>query len=353
MHHCIIAITTRLLFKTRNNGNGTRLWAGADVDRIHMFHVYYATVLCCLWTNSLYVSMHWCMFELEYVCTIKISSQLYTRLLFKHTKTAMECACALALMLIEYIYCVYIMQRYRVGFGWTERTFVCICVYLTMNRSILDVRFDVTPSQSHTRLLFKHTIPAMQYAYALVLMLIEYILRIYYETVSCWFWTDRAYVGIGACLYLNGSWIGVQSTMTPSDLRTLHTCLMILNYNHNDVLLMVEYIYCVYIMERYRVASGRAESTLVCIGVCLKLNVSIVNVRYTMTPWQLRTRVLFNYNCNGMWLCTDAGKYMECVGFDRTESALVFVYVGIWMCHDLVTVTIRHNIIGIGKSPAI
>ena len=158
------------------------------------------------------------------------------------------------------------------------------------------VRYSMTPSQLRTRLLFNYncndiwwhmalhrcgwnicnTIRAMEYACALVLMLIEYILRIYYKTILCWLWTDRAYVGISACLNLNMSWLGVQSTMTPSD---LHTCL-ILNYNRNGVLFMVDYIYCVYIMERYRVGFGRTGRTLVLVHVWIWMCYGLVTIRH-------------------------------------------------------------------------
>ena len=67
--------------------------------------------------------------------------------------------------------------------------------------------------------------------------------------------------------------------------------------------MLIEYIYCVYIMKRYRVGFGRTDGTLVRIGVCLNANVSILGVRCTMTPSQLHTCLLLNYT--GIRLCAD------------------------------------------------
>ena len=63
---------------------------------------------------------------------------------------------ALLLMLIAYIHCVYIMKRYRVGFGRTDRKLASIGACLNLNVSLLGVRCTMAPSQLHIRLLFNY-----------------------------------------------------------------------------------------------------------------------------------------------------------------------------------------------------
>ena len=173
-------------------------------------------ISCWLWTNRGYVAMHWCMFEFECVITCCMihdgnntithlhvcystsipmtygSVLIHIRMLFIHTTTAM--AYGSALMLIEYIiYCTYIIKRCRVGFERAACTLICtgVCLYFHMsNGSAL-----ITLLQLHAHLLFK------------------YIIDWIYGTVSCWFWTNSMYVGIGACLNLNVQLPGIRCTI--------------------------------------------------------------------------------------------------------------------------------------------
>ena len=92
-----------------------------------MLCVYYKTVPLLLWTTSLYVGMHWRMLELEYIYTwyamyhytiaIAHSPAIQT-----HYPGDAICLCSGAD--VDWIYCVYIIKRYCVGLGWTECTFV-------------------------------------------------------------------------------------------------------------------------------------------------------------------------------------------------------------------------------------
>ena len=93
-------------------------------------------------------------------------------------------------------------------------------------------------------------------------------------------------------------------------------------------------------MERtvYRVAFGRAGSTLVCIGAYLNWNVSLFGVWCTTIPSRLHTRLLFEYTT--MTMTSGSAlmliEYVERnrVGFGRPGSTLVHVWI--WMCHYLV-----------------
>ena len=47
------------------------------------------------------------------------------------------------------------------------------------------------------------------------------------------------------------------------------------------------------------------DRTYVCIGACLNLNLWLLGIRCTMTPSRLHTRLLINYNGNDTRLCAD------------------------------------------------
>ena len=151
---------TRLLFK-----HSTRRWDMAhgsvrmlilieyiycaDVGWIHIMHVYYETVSRWLWTNSQpYVEFEciyaWCAMyhdtiAIAHLTAIQLQWQWYTALrwctLACYANTQQRQwhtahGSALILMLTEYMYCVYIMKRYRVGFGRTGSTSTLVLVHV-------------------------------------------------------------------------------------------------------------------------------------------------------------------------------------------------------------------------------
>ena len=116
---------------------------------------------------------------------------------------------------------------------------------------------------------------------------------------------------------------------------------MAITYRSTLILMLVEYMYYVY-MQRYRVGFGRTESTLVRIGVCLNMNVSILDGRCTMTPSQLQTHCYSNTlqrrwrtALRWCWLNTYCIMKRYRVGFGRTACTLVLVRVLVWICRDL------------------
>ena len=86
--------------------------------------------------------------------------------------------------------------------------------------------------------------------------------------VLCWLWTNRKYVGIGVCLNLNVCVIAWY-TMRHDTTTIAHLPAIKLYYNGNDTrmarpVLMFIMIEC---MELFRVGFGRTESTLVMVYV--------------------------------------------------------------------------------------
>ena len=298
--------------QTHNDGDDTLLCA--DVNRKHILCIYYRTVSCWLWTNRKYVlvydtlvsRLHGCRFWLNtntyivymeryrlgfrrtgstlvlvhlwiWVChylvykaswhhhnytlpcystsmTMAFGSVLtHTRLLFKHTTTAMTHDSAL--MLIEFIYCAFIVKRYRVDFGRVACTLVCIGVCLHFDMSNDSALMTLLQLRDH--MIFKY-IAIMTYGSALMLMLLEYMewCRIYFRT----------YVGIGARLNLNVSLFGVWYMALWLYMLMLIECM-----GHNDKWLRADVDSN---MEWHHVGFGRSVGTLVCIGACLHLNVS-------------------------------------------------------------------------------
>ena len=114
-----------------------------------------------------------------------ILSQLHTRLLFKHA--------TMTLMLIEY------MERYRVGFGWTGSTLA-----LNLNVSLLSIRSTMTPSQLHTRLLFKYNAndirPALRWCWLNIWICIVLALD---EQLVSWCWCTFEFECIITCCTIN------------------------------------------------------------------------------------------------------------------------------------------------------
>ena len=126
-----------------------------------------------------------------------------------------------------------------------------------------------------------------------------------YGTVSCWLWSNSQYVVIGVGFNLNELLFVVRYTMTPSQFRN-H---ILLNYNHNYTRLVADFD--VDWMYGTKLCWLCTNSKYVGIGACL-ISVSLGSsyfvkeiLRCTMTQWQINTRILFNYNCNDTWFCTD------------------------------------------------
>ena len=96
---------------------------------------------------------------------------------------------------------------------------------------------------------------------------------------------NRKYVGTGACLNLNVSLLGIIVRCTIYGTIAMHctlaynstTMAMTMTYGSVLMLMLIEY------MKRYRIGFGPTGSTLVLVGACLKLNVSLLGVRCTMT----------------------------------------------------------------------
>ena len=84
---------------------------------MHILRIY-GTASCWLWANRLYVGI----------------VDKRTRLLFKHATTAMTHGSVL--MLIEHIYCICIMKRYRVGFGRIVGTLALVHVLIRICRDL-------------------------------------------------------------------------------------------------------------------------------------------------------------------------------------------------------------------------
>ena len=242
------------------------------------------------------------------------------------TAMAMSYDSVLMLLLIEY------MERYRVGFGRTVCTLVLVHVWIWM--LIHQETIIITPL---LRLLFKYNANGTWSCAD-----VDGI----YGTVPCWLWTNSLYVGIGACL-------NIQRTMTPSQLHThlLFNC----NDNDIWLCADVDWIYgtvsywfwtnrtyvgigaClnsnVYTMHHdaiviahspaiqlqwqwhtalrwcwlniwNRVGFGRTGGTLVLL-MHVYMSHYLVYERYTMTWSQLQTRLLFNYHGNDTWFCAD------------------------------------------------
>ena len=174
-----------------------------------------------------------------------------------------------ALMLLEY------MGRWcHVDFEWTASTFALVHVWIWMCCYLLyGTRCKMTRSNLHARLRFNcccnNTWPGAN---------VDVDLDWLYGTASCGLWTNRKYVGIGACLNSNASLYKTYFAydapcMTWSQFiahlpavqrqRRCHT------YGSALMLILIEY------MERYRVGFGRTESKLVLVYVriwmCLRL----------------------------------------------------------------------------------
>ena len=80
-----------------------------------------------------------------------------------------------------------------------------------------------------------------------------------------------------------------------------------------------------------------ANRKYVGIGACLNMNVPLHGIVYNavyIAPSELHTRLLLNYNNNGIRLLMLIKYVGRChVGFGRTERTSVLVYGWIWLCY--------------------
>ena len=181
------------------------LRADPDVGWINALRIY-ATVSCWLWTSRAYVGTGACLglkvslFGIR--CTITPSYRnctlacywttlamaygfalMRTRLLFQHTKTAMAHDTRLcADFNVDWIYilwyCVYIMKRYPVGFGRTERALVLVHRWIWMCHDLAN-----NPPWHHRNSILAcySTTMAITYRSTLILMLVEYMYYAYMQ----------------------------------------------------------------------------------------------------------------------------------------------------------------------------
>ena len=174
----------------------------------------------------------------------------------------------------------------------------------------------------------------MPYGSALAVMVMKYI----YDTVLRWFWTNRRCVGIDACLnslnLLLDAWCTIKRPQ-------LHTCLlfkytkMAMTHFSVSILMLIEY------MERYRVIGHWANRKYVAIGARLHLHLWLLDIRWTMTPLQLHTRLLYDNNGNGIRLCGVDGTYGTASCWLCTNRKYVCFGIGvclIWINHYWCTV---------------
>ena len=124
-----------------------------------------------------------------------------------------------------------------------------------------------------------------------------------YGTVSCWLWTNRKYVGIGACLNLKVSLLTARCNMTPSHLQThllLKYTAMAMTYGYALMLILIER------MEWCHAGFGQTDGTLVLVHVWIRMCHYLVNDALYITPSQLHTRLLlFKYTDNDIRLLAD------------------------------------------------
>ena len=138
--------------------------------------------------------------------------------------------------------------------------------------------------------------------------------------------------------------LGLRCTMTPSRLHTHLLC----NHNGNDTWScrwLIDWIYATVSCWRW------TNSQYVGIRACLNLNVSLLGIRCTMTPSQLHTRLLFNYN--DIRTCADVNWIWNGIVLALDEQEVRW-YWCIFEFECLIALyTVHHNIIAIAYSRAI
>ena len=162
-----------------------------------------------------------------------------------------------------------------------------------------------------------------------------------YGTVSCWFWTNRRYVGISTCLNLLEcliTWYTVYDAL-PTIVKSPAIQLQWQWYTYGSALMLTQY------MERYHVGFGRTGRTLVLgFSTCLDLNVPLLGVHnYTRTHLLLKYATMtMTYGYALMLMLIE---YMERyrVDFERTGRTLVLVHVWIRICHCLAYDALWHH----------
>ena len=182
------------------------------------------------------------------------------------------------------------MERYRVGFAWTRRLYVCISAFLNSKVTWLCVECTVTRSQLHTHPC------AVQIHYNGANTRLRIDFGGLNGTVSCWLWTNRKYVDIGAYSYfipniccLVSDWY----TMARSQLHT-HTCAVQKLYNADNTRLRIDFDF-----------AGIYGTVLLWLWTSRRyVRISeflfwrcywLLGVEWTMTRSQLHTHVLFKY----------------------------------------------------------
>ena len=198
------------------------------------------------------------------------------------------------------------MERCCVGFAWTERTLVLMHVWIWMCHCLV---YDAP----------WHKSAAIQTHYTRRYAPADDNVDWIHGTISCWLWTNRRSVGIGACSNLNVLLLDVWCTMTQSQ---LHTRLL---FKHTTTAMMAH-------DTRFYTRSCWCWLNIWNVVV---LALDIIIGCYSNA---------LQRNGNGTWhtflhaLMLMPVEYMEwCrIGFGWTASTLVLVHVWIWMCHCLV-----------------
>ena len=193
------------------------------------------------------------------------------------------------------------MERYRVGFEWTGSTLVLAFVWIWMCHCL--IWCTMKPSQLQTRLVFDYNGNDVWLSAD-----VDWI----YGTESCWLWTNRKYVVIGACLNLNDvSLLVIRCILTQNE----HS----LGCNDDDICRRGD----VHVDQMCNGIVPALDEQTVRRCWCL-FEFECVIAWYTMhyiTPPQLHTPLIFNYNGNDLWLCAD-------VDVDWMCATISF---GLWM----------------------
>ena len=186
------------------------------------------------------VRWYWCMFE--FGCTIAWYTMHYRNCILACCWTTIAMIYDFALISIEYAmvpWWLWTNRRY-VGKHWCIFKLECVITYLA---------YDALWNHHDCAHACYSTTMAMTSGSAL--MLIEY------GTISCWLWTYRQYVGIGACLNLNMPLHGIRCNIDHHHNCTLACYLTTMVMSYGSGLMLIEY------MERCHVGFGLTASTLV------------------------------------------------------------------------------------------
>ena len=355
MLHETIAIANSSAIQTHCNGASTLML---------MEHIIWNDIVLFFWTNRKYVVIGACLnlnvSLLGVRCTLT-HSQLHNRLLLKYTAMVMM-AYGAALILLEY------MERRYVDFERTESTLVLVHV---LNVLLVSIRYTMRndcikiarppsiqlPLQYHMTRRWCWYWTWLNVWNGIMLALGEQEVRWYwcmfeFKSLFCmrctiqssqlqirllfnyivnnlWFcadvgwiygmqsrrcWANSMYVSIGACLNLNvplllDTSVRILCNMTRLQLHTRSVAIQ-LQWHMSPGRCS-----CWLNMQRYCVDFERTDSMYVDIGTCLNLNVSLLGMMHYITPPQLHTDLLFNYNGNDLWFCADVDWMCATVSF--------------------------------------